>query len=267
MLLFGDYHTHTIYSRNFHGKNTIEQNVKVAVQKGLKEIGITEHGFEHRFFGVKRKNIKKMRAEIDRLQKIYPIKIYLGIEANIISYDGDIDLSQEEQKWFDYVIVGLHQCAKFKRCHKELFKNNQKMCKTKNYTTEMIEQNTKAYINAITKNRVNIISHIASKFKCNITEVAKVCKQTGTLLEINGRRICYSQDDIKELVKMGTMFIINSDAHKSKNVGECNYPTNFAVMNNIPQNLIVNMDKLPEFKYTEIKWLVLVIKQKKKQHF
>ena len=90
-------------------------------------------------------------------------------------------------------------------------------------------------------------------FKCNIIEVAKVCKQTGTLLEINGRRICYTSQDIEKLIDMQTRFIINSDAHSANHVAECNYPTNFAIKNNIPCNLIVNMDKLPRFNYTEIK--------------
>lgn len=253
MLLFGDYHTHTKYSKNFHGKSSIEQNVKIAVQKGLKEIGITEHGFAHKFFGVRRKNIKKMRAEIDRLNKIYPIKIYLGIEANIISYDGDIDLTPNEQKMFDYVIAGYHSKATVKKQDRKKFKLNKKCYRSKNYSTEVIQANTQAYINAITKNRVNIISHIGSKFKCDIVEVAKVCKQTGTLLEINGRRICYTEQDIAKLVQIDTKFIINSDAHKAKNVGECNRPTNFAIKHNIPNNLIANINKLPKFEYTEIK--------------
>ena len=153
MLLFGDYHTHTKFSRNHHGKSTIEENVKVAVQKGLKEIGITEHGFNHIFFGVRRKNIKKMRAEIDRLSKIYPIKIYLGIEANLISSDGDIDLTEEEQTWFDYVVMGYHTFGKPKsfKEYRNFFKPNARAWRKNAYTAEIIEANTNAYIKAIQK--------------------------------------------------------------------------------------------------------------------
>ena len=255
MKLFGDYHTHTKFSRNNHGKNTIEQNVQVAVQKGLKEIGITEHGFNHLFFGVRRRNIKKMRAEIDRLQKIYPIKIYLGIEANLISSKGEIDLTAEEQKWFDYVIMGYHLTAKPKNIREyfSFFKKNIKAYRHNSYSSDIIEANTNAYISAIKNNRINIISHIGSKMKVDIVEIAKVCKQTGTLLEINGRRICYTADDIKQLVAMDTKFVVDSDAHRAKNVGECNLPINFIIKNNVPSNLIQNLDKLPKFEYTEIK--------------
>lgn len=251
MILYGDYHTHTKYSRNGHGKNTIEENVKVAVQKGLKEIGITEHGFNHVFFGVRKNKIKKMRAEIDRLNSIYPIKIYLGIEANLISSDGDIDLTPEEQSWFDYVIMGYHECIKPKSFseYKNFFKINKKAYKTKNYTNQIIKANTNAYIKAIQKNKINIISHLGSKMMVDPVLIAKQCKKSGTLLELNGRRICFSEQQLKELIKLECKFIINSDAHKAKNVGECNKPVNFAIKNKIPENLIANIGKQPNFKW------------------
>ena len=37
MKILADYHTHTIYS---HGKGTIEDNVKVAISKGIETLGI-----------------------------------------------------------------------------------------------------------------------------------------------------------------------------------------------------------------------------------
>ena len=228
--------------------------MQVAVKKGLKEIGITEHGFSHIFFGVKRKNIKKMRAEIERLQKIYPIKIYLGIEANLISSQGDIDLTPEEQTWFDYVIMGYHFLAKPKTLKEyfKFFRKNTKAYKKDKYTQEIIDANTNAYIKAIQKNRINIISHIGSKMKVDFVRVAQVCNQTGTFIEINGRRICFGDEDIQKLVDMGTKFIIDSDAHICDNVGECNYPTNYAIKHHIPINQIVNIDKLPKFEYKKI---------------
>ena len=251
MLLFGDYHTHTIFSRNHHGKNTIEENVQSAVKKGLKEIGITEHGFAHIFFGVRKRNIKKMRAEIDRLSKIYPIKIYLGIEANLNSSQGDIDLTSEEQTWFDYVIMGYHKMAKPKSIKEyfNFFKKNAKAFKKNAYTQKIIDANTNAYILAIKKNRINIISHISSKMKVDCVKVAEECQKTGTLIEINGRRICFADGEIEKLTQMGTKFIIDSDAHCAKNVGECNYPTNFAIKHNIPVEQIVNIDKVPTFEW------------------
>ena len=251
MLIFGDYHTHTIYSRNHHGKSTIEQNVQIAVKKGLKEIGITEHGFNHVFFGVRRKNISKMRAEIERLEKIYPIKIYLGIEANLISSDGDIDLTKEEQKLFDYVIMGYHIFGKPKNIKEyfNFFRKNAKAYKRKKYTQQIIDANTTAYIKALQKNRINIISHLGSKMRVDVIKVAEECKKHGTLLELNARRLCFTEEDAKNLTNMGIHFILNSDAHIYTNVGECNKGLNYIIKNNIPKKLIANLDKLPHFDY------------------
>ena len=46
MILYGDYHTHTVYT---HGHGTVEDNVKVAIKRGLKQIAITEHSFSQAF--------------------------------------------------------------------------------------------------------------------------------------------------------------------------------------------------------------------------
>ena len=46
-----DLHTHTVYS---HGKGTIAENAATAKEKGLYGIGITDHGFSHPAFGMRR---------------------------------------------------------------------------------------------------------------------------------------------------------------------------------------------------------------------
>lgn len=71
-----DLHTHTIYS---HGKGTIEDNVQAAIARGLSHIAITDHGPGHLFYGVKRRDIPRMRKEVDALNEKYPeIKIHQG---------------------------------------------------------------------------------------------------------------------------------------------------------------------------------------------
>ena len=76
MKLTSDYHTHTPYS---HGKNTVLENAKAAKAKNLKEIGITDHGFNHLLFGLKRKNLPDLRAEIDEAERLTGVKVLLGM--------------------------------------------------------------------------------------------------------------------------------------------------------------------------------------------
>src|SRR5699024_3959910 len=108
MNIIGDYHTHTIYS---HGKGTIRDNVEEAFKKGLQEIAICDHGPGHFTYGIKREDIKKMRKEIDELNKEFQpkgLKILLGVEANIIRYDGTIDVDDEIIEFLDILLLGYH---------------------------------------------------------------------------------------------------------------------------------------------------------------
>ena len=95
--IIADYHTHTTYS---DGKGSIEDNVKSAIAKGLQEIGIADHGMGHLHHGLKRKKLKDIRSEVDELKDKYKgqIKIFLGVEANILSCNGDIDVTDEDKK-------------------------------------------------------------------------------------------------------------------------------------------------------------------------
>lgn len=97
MKLTSDYHTHTPYS---HGKNTVLENAKAAKAKNLKEIGITDHGFNHLLFGLKRKNLPDLRAEIDEAERLTGVKVLLGMESNLISVSGETDLRTSDLKKF-----------------------------------------------------------------------------------------------------------------------------------------------------------------------
>ena len=76
---------------------------------------ITDHGPGHLFFGLKRKMIPIVRKEIDDLNKEFEgrIKIFFGVEANVVDYDGKIDIKEDEIKYFDIMNVGYHTGVRF----------------------------------------------------------------------------------------------------------------------------------------------------------
>ena len=250
MIIFGDYHEHTIYSGKKihvkHGKGTILENAFVAKQKGIKEIGITEHGFNHWLYGAKRSYISKMREEIEIAKQKTGVNILLGIEANIISSEGDVDLTEEDLKLFDFIIVGYHKIVKPKS-FKEFFKffvPNYLGLKAK----IDIKRNTLALMKAMDKYPIDIISHPGVGMPVDFKEIGEHAKRTNTLLEINGKRIAYTEKDVEILKKLDVKFIVNSDAHRPSRVGECNKGINFAFKYNISANSIVNLGKRPKFK-------------------
>ena len=248
MILFGDYHTHTIYT---HGTGSIEDNVKTAIKRGLKQIAITEHSFSHMGYGVTRKEYNLLRVEIETLRKKYKgqIEILCGLESNIIDLDGTIDLGENERQLVDILIVGFHKgykCPSFRSLFKFWFPN---VIGNSKKSQKQIERNTTAYINALNRYEIDILSHLNSNnCKVNPVAIAKVAKERGTYIELNGKRIDFTEEEIKGMVATGVKFIINSDAHKSCRVGRC--PDGLAIVEkyNIPYEQIVNLDKLPQFK-------------------
>lgn len=245
MQLFADLHTHTIFS---HGKGTIEENVQSAIKKGLKQIAITDHGLRHIAYGLNMNKLKQMRAEIDMLKLKYPqIEILLGVEANIISHNGDIDVSDEAKKYLDIVIVGFHQAGMPKNLSAffKFFLPNCLKIKTK----KQIQRNTTAYIKMLEKySYITAVTHLHYSCAVDAVRVANECLKHNVYVELNGKRTLFSESEISQMVQNNVKFIINSDAHTSENVGNITHPFNVALINRIPKQLIENIDNMPQIK-------------------
>lgn len=213
MQILADYHTHTKYS---HGKGTIEENVLEAISKGIKIIGISDHGYKHLAYGIKLNDIYKMREEIDKLNEKYSnIEILLGMECNILDSYGNIDINDKIIKNCDYIMAGYHFASTptslksmLNHCNNYMIKNE----KSKDY-------NTNAIINAMKNNDIFIITHPGDKGDVYIEEIAKVAKNTNTRLEINSSHGFLNSNQLVKIKNIGNKFIIGSDAHVPHNVG------------------------------------------------
>lgn len=243
MKLFGDYHTHTIYS---HGKGNIEDNVKMAIKKGLKEIAICDHGPGHFLYGVKKKNIPLMKEEILRLNDKYAkddIKILLGVEANLIGFQGMIDMDDALIKHTDILLLGYHYGvipASFGDGIGLYIKNP--LSKFSGLGKEKsLELNTLAFIKAINKYPIDFITHPGAKVKLDIKELAKACGKVGTALEINAKHGELSIESIKIAMEENVEFIVNSDAHTPEDVGNISQSMNRIKYANLPLNRIRNI--------------------------
>ncbi|CCQ97959.1 PHP domain protein [[Clostridium] ultunense Esp] len=243
MKITGDYHTHTIYS---HGKGTIAENVETAIKKGLKEIAICDHGPAHYLYGVRKNQLFKMKEEIDRLNEEYKnkgIRILLGVEANVIGYDGTIDVDDDILNIIDILLLGYHYGVTPKSFKDGLFmyminplSKILPICRER-----IIEKNTEALIKAINKYPVDIITHPDSKAKLNIEKIGEAAFEKGVALEINSNHSQLSIENIKIALKTGVDFCINSDAHDPKNVGNVEDGIKRAKKANIPIDRIRNL--------------------------
>ena len=235
-----DYHTHTVFS---HGKGTIEDNVKVAISKGIKELAISDHGPGHLTYGIKRSSVPVMRAEIDRLNRLYPeIKISLSVEANIVDRDNFLDIMPEEVNDYDFIIAGYHYgithcyCVSNYLYEHGIFRTDRRMRK-------LADRNTEMTINALDNNNLKILTHPGDKGPVNMREIAKACARNNVLMEINSRHTHLTVEEIKICMKEDVSFVISSDAHLAERVGTFERALDRAVEAGLDLSRIVNIEK------------------------
>lgn len=249
MILYGDYHTHTRYSGYGHGKGTILENATVAAEKGLKQIAITDHGFNHRFYSVKRRDIPQIKEDIILAKEVTGVDILLGVEANLTSLSGDVDVRDEDFEFLDILLMGFHVAARPEKFadFRGLFLDNifgSPFAPSK----DRLNRNTTAYLKALDKYPIDVITHLNSRCPTDTMAVARLAKQKGTYVELNGKRINFTEREIITMAEEGVKFIVDSDAHEPERVGECNNAMNLIFKLGIPLNQVANIDKLPKFK-------------------
>lgn len=223
MEFYGDYHLHSTYS---DGRSSIEEMVMAASLTGLEEICLADHGPHNIAVGIRsEQTLLQEREKIEELRSQYSeLRIYTGVEANIISLAGKLDVSREIVAELDMLIAGLHpyvwpdriddaswilrnQVLKFLPSQKERVKN----------------ENTKALVETIFHYDVDIISHPGLKMEVDFSEVARACIQRDTLWEINAGHRYPGYPEVTELARLGVDFVVNSDAHFTESVGALEY--------------------------------------------
>lgn len=249
--LIGDYHTHTIYSSGFkkrgtHAKGTIEENVAEAFAKGLETIVISEHGPGHYLYGLRTENLPIMRNEIDRLREIYEprgLRILLGLEANLVGLDGELDVDESKIMKLDILLMGYHYGATPGSLRDALgLYVTPQLAKLFAGTMEgSVERMTEAYIKAMERYPINIITHPGSKAKVDIVEVAKKAAQKGTALEISSKHDELSVKSLELIKEIPVMLYLNSDAHEPSRVGDVEKGIKKAQESGIDLNRIVNI--------------------------
>ena len=255
MNINADYHTHTKYS---HGKGTVLDNAKAAREIGLNTIAITDHGFSHPAFGMRRKKLPLMRSDCIKAQDETGVTVLLGIESNILGESGKIDVKAEDYSQLDIILAGVHRMVfydKLKDYRKLFLANFFDDFLKKEASASLRDYNTRCYVNAIKNNPIDILTHLDFKVDCDVKTVAECCADYGTYIEINTKKIHMTSEEWDKVFSTKANFIIDSDAHSPSRVGEISLIKQLekdGVV--IPYERVFNIgNKKPTFRFEEFK--------------
>lgn len=201
MMPLADYHVHTVFC---DGKNTPEEMVKAALEKGMEAIGFSGHS--HTAFDegwcMSVDGTAAYRKEIARLKKAYAgkIKIFCGVEQDYFS-----DASTEG---YDYVIGSVHYlCVNEKYIPVDESAEDLKAAAEKQFGGDMMALCEKYYrtaANVCEKTNCDIIGHFDLITKFN---------EGGALFDENDPRyIAAWQKAADKLLRSGKVFEINTGA-------------------------------------------------------
>lgn len=232
-----DSHTHTLASG--HAYSTLEENVRAAKEKGLELLCCTDHGVTmpggpHLFYF---SNLHVIQRKIDG------VEILAGIEANIISYDGEIDIDEFHLKKMDIVLVSYHPpCIE----------------------PALVSDHTNGLIQVMKNPYVNVIAHSGNpKYPFHHDEVIAAAKEHNVIIEVNNsslnpvsfregsREICYKI--LEKCKQYGVPITIGSDAHISYDVGNFKWAVQLLEDMQFPEELILNCSTEQFKRYIEKK--------------
>ncbi len=245
MKIIGDYHTHTKAS---DGNGTIQDVVNSARKKGLEEVAITDHSFASTVCHQTTDKFFAQKEVAKEENKKGDIKVYVGIEGNIVNGNGDMDVPDEIIRECDVLHLGFHRLLQ-----RKYVKNARKFILVNGWAgkkrrKKMIEYNTQAYLKAIEKYPVDVIVHPSNRAILDMEKICKVAVEKDIYLELNAKHIQAFEDNIDMVAKSGAKLIVGTDSHKYKKVGDAKVIIDFLQRHNIDLDNVYGIGKKPTFK-------------------
>ena len=206
-----NYHTHTNYC---DGKDSPEELVKAALNKGFFALGFSSHSFTEmdKSFALNPEKAEKYRAEIAALKEKYKgkIELYCGIEQDYFS--------DEPTYAYDYVIGSVHY----------VLKNGEYIAvdDTAQIVREAADRLYGGDFDALAEDYFALVSNVAEKTNADIIGHFDLVSKYS---EINGygespRFLAAAERAVKALMPYGLPFEINTGA-MAKGVRSVPYPS------------------------------------------
>lgn len=196
----GDLHLHSLWS---DGQNSIEEMTRACMKKGYAWAAITDHSQSLKIAGgLSIAELKKKRAEIERLnKKLKNFHILFGGEVDIDA-EGNLDYKDDVLKEFDLVVAAIH--SGFRQSRMQLTERITQACKNK---------------------YVHVIAHPTGRlwgtrdaYQIDLDEILRVARDTHTHLEINTfpERLDLNGLQARAAGEKGVKLALGTDAHTTE---------------------------------------------------
>ena len=226
-----DLHVHSLFSAC--GLHTFLELLEHGRCVGLRAMAITDHGL-----AVGGGRLTSVFFE--RFQQPYPdIKLYKGIEHNVLDEKGTVDVSWQVMPFVDILLFGVHP--------------NLEPHGSKEHYTGMV-------IAAIEKNPfLDILSHPNDPmYPLDYAIIAKRAKMAGIALELNNSKVLYARstaEDALDLVyackEAGCLMAVNSDTHALQELGRDEAVRPLLEKAKFPEEMIINRTVATAEKFIE----------------
>lgn len=225
MKIIADTHTHTIISGDAF--STLYENIQFAKKQGLKYLCMTEHVCSV-LPGAPQPSYFKSQHALPR--EFEGIRLIRGVEANIIAYDGTLDMPEDILDWLDWVIASLHTGA---------------------IPPATVKEHTSAWLAIAENPHVDVIGHCADpRYAFSIDETVRAFARNGKIVEVNNQSPVVrpgSREIALEVLtackKYEVPVVLSSDGHFVSYIGGFAQAIALIEEADFPEELVLNADE------------------------
>lgn len=225
MKIIADTHTHTIISGDAF--STLYENIQFAKKRGIKYLCMTEHVCSV-LPGAPQPSYFKSQHALPR--EFEGIRLIRGVEANIIAYDGTLDMPEDILDWLDWVIASLHTGA---------------------IPPATVKEHTSAWLAIAENPHVDVIGHCADpRYAFSIDETVRAFARNGKIVEVNNQSPVVrpgSREIALEVLtackKYEVPVVLSSDGHFVSYIGGFAQAIALIEEADFPEELVLNADE------------------------
>jgi putative hydrolase len=231
--IIADLHVHTVASG--HAADTIRTVCRMAEQRGLDGIAITDHGP-----GVPGGANKIYFRTLSRLTRGIKtrLRIITGIEEDIKNRKGELMIPPEFLKNIEIIMAGCHPFTWI--------------------ADQSVSVRTDALINAIVRNNIQVVTHpIGSGYELDLKAVIDACVSSKVALEFNASKVNDTNEYLNFLERCaqnGISITVGSDAHVAEEVGDFSRALPLLKEINFPEELILNRSRELMTSFFNFEW-------------